>query len=166
MARIGVAVFFIAFIIAGICFADEIKGKVTSVDKAKKTLQISGVLIQAGDAWIENEQDYPLALNSIAPGNYVEVDGKFTGLSEIKARKIDRKNPECGVIKGKISSIDTEKREIIISGITIKVPVDAWIEGPNHVKIPLGLLASGYGLESKGNWTGASELTAFKVTVE
>lgn len=166
MRRIGVITFLLAFIITGVCLADRVKGKVSSVDKAKKTLQISGVTIQAADAWIENEQDYPLVLNGIAAGDYIEVDGKFSGMSEIKATKIDRKKPECGVVKGKIASIDNKKREIIISGITIKVKADTWLEGPNRVRIPFELFASGYSVECRGDWTGVSELTAFKVSVD
>jgi len=84
----------------------------------------------------------------------------------MNAKKIDRKQPECAVIKGKIASIDSVEREIIISGIKIKVPVDAWLEGPNRVKIPLELFAPGYAVECRGEWTGVSELTAFKLAVE
>jgi len=166
MRKEGVVTLCIALVIAGTCLADEIKGKVSFVDPSKNALQISGVMIQAADAWIENEADYPLALGSIALGDYLEVDGKFTGLSEITAKRIDRKKPECGVIKGKIASIDTEKREIVISGVTIKVPADAWLEGPNHVRIPIELFAPGYKVKCDGDWTKESELTAFKVAVE
>jgi len=166
MVRIGIIVLLIALAITGISLADEIKGEVGVIDTTAKTLQISGVVIQAAEAWIENEQDYPLALKDIKPGDYVEVDGKFIGLSEMKAKKIDRKKAECGAVKGRIESIDNQKRIIIISGIAIKVPADAWLEGPNRVKIPLELFAPGYKVECRGNWTGASELTAFKVSID
>jgi len=166
MKKIVAFTLLLTFVITGTCLADEIRGKVTSVDKEKKALQISGVVAQAANAWIENEQDYPLVLGAIAVGDYIEVDGKFTGLSEMKATKIDRKKPECGVVKGKITSVNNKKREIIISGITIKVSVDAWLEGPNNVKIPLRLFAPGYSVECSGDWTGVSELTAFKVSVK
>ena len=166
MKRIGMAAVFMAFVFTGVCLAGEIKGHISSIDVSKKTLQVSGVIIQAADAWIENEQDYPLAIDKLAQGDYVEVEGKFIGSSELKAGKIDRKQPECSAIKGKIASVDSAKREIIISGIKIKVPVDAWLEGPNHVRIPLELFAPGYSVKCKGEWTGTSELTAFKVTVD
>ena len=166
MMKIGVVALFIALVMTGACLADEIRGKVSSVDEAKKTLQISGVAVQAADAWIENEQDYPLALGGMTAGDYVEVSGKFTGPSEIKAKKIDRKIPECGLVRGKITSIDVKKREVVVSGVVVKVPADAWLEGPDRVKIPLELFAPGYKVECRGDWTGASELTAFKITVE
>jgi len=166
MKRISLVAVLLAFVFVGACFADEIRGKVSSVDKAKMSLQISGVVIQAKDSWIENEQDYPLALSGIISGDYIEVSGKFIGASEMKAKKIDRKKPECGVVKGKITSIDLKKRQIIISGITIKVQADTWLEGPDRVKIPLELFAPGYSVECRGDWTGVSELTAFKVSVE
>jgi len=166
MMRIGLLAFLIAFVITGVCSAYEIKGEVTAVNKAAKTLQISGVSIESSEAWIENEQDYPLTFNDIKVGNYIEVSGKFTSLSKVKANKIDRKKPECGVVQGKIALIDTKKRKIIISGITIKVPTDTWLEGPNRVKIPLELFAPGYKVQCKGDWTGDSELTAFKVSIE
>ncbi|MDD5428290.1 MAG: DUF5666 domain-containing protein [Candidatus Omnitrophica bacterium] len=166
MRRIGMAAFLIAFVFTGICLADEIKGKVSSVDKTKKTLQISGVQVLAGDAWVENEQDYPLALSDITQGNYVEINGKFIGPSEMKANKIDRKIMECAVVEGKIASLDFKKREIVISGITVKVPSSAWLEGPNRVRIPLELFAPGYSVECRGDWTGPAELTAFKVVVD
>jgi len=164
--RIGAIALLIIFVIAGACLADELRGKVSAVDKAQKTLQISGVAIQAAGAWIEQEGDYPLALEDIAAGDYIEVTGKFTGSAEIKARKIDRKKLGCGVVKGKIAAIDNQKREIMISGITIKVPVDTWLEGPNRVKIPLELFAPGYSVQCRGEWTGPSELTAFKVSID
>ena len=166
MRRIGIIAGLIVFVVMGTCLADEIRGNVSSVDKSNMTLQISGVTIETKNTWIENEQDYPLALNDIAKGDYIEVSGKFSGLSKINARKIDRKNLECGVVKGRIASIDSKKREIIISGITVKVPGDAWLEGPNRVRIPLELFAVGYSVECRGNWTGNSELTAFKIAVE
>lgn len=166
MMRIGLLAFLIAFVITGVCSAYEIKGEVTAVNKAAKTLQISGVSIESSEAWIENEQDYPLAFDSLTVGDYIEVEGKFIGLSEIKARKIDRKKPECGFVDGKIASIDTKKRKIIVNGITIKVPANAWLEGPNQVKIPIELFAPGYKVKCKGDWTGVSELTAFKVVVD
>ena len=61
MVRTGMFTFLMVFVIMGVCSAYEIKGKVTAVDKVAKTLQISGVVIEAAGAWIENEQDYPLA---------------------------------------------------------------------------------------------------------
>lgn len=166
MSKKIAVIFLMAFMITGTCLADEIRGKVSSVDSSKKELQISGVTIKAADAWIENEQDYPLALKNIASGDYVEVGGKFTGLSELRARKIDRKQPESGAIKGRITTVDTKKRELIISGIVVKIMADAWLEGPGHVRIPIDLFAPGYKVQCKGDWTGKSELTAFKVTVD
>ncbi|MFA6142259.1 MAG: DUF5666 domain-containing protein [Candidatus Omnitrophota bacterium] len=159
-------IFLMVFVAAGTCLADEIRGKVSSVDSSKKELQISGVTIKAADAWIENEQDYPLALENIVSGDYVEVDGKFTGLSEMKAQKIDRKQAESGAIKGKITAVDTKKRELAIGGIVIKITANAWLEGPGHVIIPIELFACGYKVQCKGDWTGKSELTAFKVMVD
>lgn len=166
MRKTDIVAFLLAFIFTGACSADEINGKVTSVDSSKNTLQISGVIIQTSGAWIENEQDYPLAMDKLMPGDYIEVEGRFTGLSEMTARKIDRKQPECGVVAGKITLVDFKKREIIINGITIKVPADTWLEGPSRVKIPLELFTAGYSVQCKGKWTGSSELTAFKVTVD
>ena len=159
-------VVFMAFVFTGLCLADEIAGKVSSVDSAKKMLQISGVRIQATDAWIENEQDYPLALNKLVPGDYIEIDGKFIGSSKMQATKIERTLLQCAAVKGRIASVNPQKREMIISGIKIKVPVNIWLEGPNRVKIPLELFAPGYSVNCKGNWTANSELTAFKITVE
>ena len=165
MKKICIVVLLVAFVFGGVCLADEIKGKVTSIDKSKKILEISGVIIYTADTWIEDEQDYPLTINQIEPGDYVEVDGKFIGSAELKAKKIEKKQPQCAAIDGKITSINYVKREIIINGIKIKVPVDAWLEGPNNVKIPLKLFAPGYPVDCKGGWTGHSELTAFKITV-
>ena len=166
MIRIRALVFLTVFAITGACLADEIRGKVDTVDKIGKRLKISGVIIHTAEAWIENEQDYPLALKDIANGDYIEVEGKFTGLPEIKAKKIDRKKPECGVVKGRITTVDAKKGRILISGITIKVNADTWLEGPNRVKIPLELFARGYEVQCKGNWTALYELTAFKISVE
>ena len=156
-------------LISGNSYADEIRGKVSSVDAAKKTIIISGVSVLADDAWIEDERDYPLGLEGLknmGKDAYIEVSGKFTGPSEMKAKKIDQRVPECAVIEGKIASIDAAKREIVISGITVKLKKDAWLEGPGRVKIPLELFTPGYPVECRGEWTGNSEFTAFKVEVD
>jgi len=166
MRRISAVIVFLAFVFTGVSLADEIKGKVSSINTSQKTLQISGVIIQAADAWIESELGYPLTINKLVLGDYVEVEGNFIGLSEFKARKIDRKRSDCSSIKGRMAAIDSAKREINISGIRIKVLDDAWLEGPNHVRIPLELFAPGYSVTCKGKWTETSELTAFKVTVD
>jgi len=166
MRRICIVVVFIVFVFTGVCLADGISGKITSVDKTKKTLQISGVLVQARDAWVQNDREYPVALGSLVPGDYIEVTGMFTGASEIKASNIEQDEPECGIVIGKIASIGAKKREIIINGIVIKVTAETWLEGPSHVRIPLELFAPGYSVECRGEWTGSGELTAFKVIVD
>lgn len=169
MFRTAIFALSLTLLIAGDSYADEIRGKVSSVDTAKKTVVISGVSILADDAWIEDERDYPLTLEvlkNMGKDAYIEVSGKFTGPSEMKAKKIDQRVPECAVIEGKIASIDAAKKEIVISGIIVKVKKDAWLEGPGRVKIPLELFTPGYPVECRGEWTGNSEFTAFKVAVD
>jgi len=75
--------------------------------------------------------------------------------------------PAAGfIVKGAITSLDAAKKLIDIGGIVVRVADRAWLEGPNHVKIPLTLFAPGYKVQCKGDWTGKGELTAFKVVVE
>lgn len=161
---LGMTFFILMFTV--VCGADEIRGKVTAPGGDGKSLLISGVTIQAAEAWIEDAEDYPLSLKSIAKGDFVEVDGKFVGPAKMKARKIDRRKRECDAVKGTITSIDASKKKIVISGITVKLRADAWLEGPNHVKIPLELFAPGYKVKCKGDWTGPAELTAFRMVVD
>jgi len=68
MKKLVLGMTFFILIFTVVCGADEIRGKVTSPGGDGKTLLISGVTIQAAEAWVEDIQDYPLALKTIAKG--------------------------------------------------------------------------------------------------
>jgi len=161
--RIGVVLVFIALFFTSVCVADEINGKTQVVSPKDSSITVSGVVIAAQNARIENEFDQPINLSAIAVGDYVEIDGIFTGPGQMMAMKIEKEYPKQDEIKGRIETVDTAKREMKISGITIKIPQNAWLEGHNDMRISIEQILPNYYVDCKGIWTGPLEFTASKV---
>ncbi len=153
-------------IFTSVCAADEIKGKAQMVSSKDGSITVSGIVVAAGNARIENEFDQVADISLIAVGDYVVIDGAFTGLGQMTAMRVKREYPEQDEIKGKIEVVDITKRELTISGITIKIPQNAWIEGPHNIPISIKQFMPNYYVECKGNWTGSKEFTAIKIDLD
>ncbi|MBL7157055.1 MAG: hypothetical protein ISS92_02705 [Candidatus Omnitrophica bacterium] len=69
-------------------------------------------------------------------------------------------------IKGRIESVSAADNKLTISGVTINVSPNAWVEGHNDMQISIRELAVGNYIECKGNWSGSAEFTANKVELE
>lgn len=84
-------VYFIVMLllVSGLCVADEITGKITSVDTKNGTIEISGVKIITKDARIEGEDDRVITLKDLTVGLYVECNGIWTESKEFLASKIE-----------------------------------------------------------------------------
>lgn len=164
--RLELVLVSILLIFTSVCAADEIKGKTQVVSPKDSSVTVSGVFIAAGNARIENEFDQPINLSAIAVGDYVEIDGAFTGPGQMMAIKIEKEYPKQDEIKGMIETVDTAKRELKISGIMIKITQNAWLEGPNDTPIAIEQLMPNYYVECKGNWTAPKEFTAIKVDLD
>lgn len=164
--RIGVVSVFILLLFASACAADEINGKTQVVSPKDSSITVSGVVIAAQNARIENEFDQPINLSAIAIGDYVEIDGVFTGLGQMMAMQIDKEYPKQDEIKGRIETIDTAKREMKISGITIKISQDAWLEGHDDMRISIEQILPNYYVDCTGIWTGPLAFTANKLDLD
>ena len=164
--RIGVVLVFISLFFTSVCAADEINGKIQVVSPKDSSITVSGVVIAAQNARIENEFDQLINLSAIVVGDYVEIDGTFTGPGQMMAMKIEKEYPKQDEIKGRIETVDTAKREMKISGITIKIPQNAWLEGHHDTRISIEQILPSYYVECKGIWTGPLEFTASKVELD
>jgi len=159
----GLILVSLLLIFISVCAADEIRGKVGSVSVSDNSIIVSGVHISAQNARIENEFDQPINLAAIVAGDYVDVDGAFTGPGQMMAMKVEKEYPKYDEINGRVDKVDPAKRELTISGITIKVPQDAWLEGHNDMRISIEQILPNYYVECDGNWTALLEFTASKV---
>jgi len=152
--------------VASICLADEVKGKITAVDAAGGTLEISGIRIAAQAALIEGSMDERIELAALKVGDYVEVDGFFTEPGRLSARKVEKEPVGPDKVKGTINRVDAVGRQLLIGGVTVKVPVTALIEGEEDVRIPIQQLRANSIVECEGTFTGPMELTAVKVETD
>ncbi|NQT22703.1 MAG: hypothetical protein HQ579_04595, partial [Candidatus Omnitrophica bacterium] len=126
----------------------------------------SGVKIAVQSARIENDNDMPITLNAIAVGDYLEIEGSFTGPGQMMAMKIEKQYPEQDEIKGRIESLNAADNKLIISGITVNISQDAWLEGHDDMRISIAQLAVGSYIECKGSWSGPAEFTANKIELD
>ena len=154
------------FALTGACFADEINGKVQAVDINANIITISGIKISAQHARLENEADMPIILSAIKVGDFLEVEGAFTGNGLMTAMKIEKDYPGNDKIKGKIDKIDYNTREMIIAGVKIKVPQEARLEGPDDMIFQFAQFVPSSYVECKGGWTGPLEFHAIEVEID
>jgi len=145
---------------------DEIKGKITSLDAAAGTLEISGVKIIAKNAKVEGMLGRIRSLADLKVGDGVDVEGTFSGPAEMTAREVEKKAVATDEVKGALAAVDTAARTLTISGITVKVTENTRLEGEEGVGITFAQITVGTRAECEGKWTGAKELTASKVDVD
>ena len=146
--------------------ADDIQGKITAIDIEGRTIEISGVKIIAKNAKIENLNDTICTLADLKVGDSVDVDGIFSGPGEMTATKIEQEGVVQDQIEGSLEAVDSAARTLTISGIKVKVPAGAFLEGKKDMPITLEQLTIGTRVECEGTWTGSRELTASKVEVD
>jgi hypothetical protein len=156
-----------ALVALSVAYADdEIKGEVTALDSAAGILEISGVKINAKDAVVKNVMDKHCALTDLKVGDSVDIEGTFSGPAEMTAREIEKELMVTDEVKGTLAAVDAAARTLTISGITVKVPQSARLEGDEDVAIQFGQITAGTHAECEGKWTGSKELTASKIDVD
>ena len=146
--------------------ADEIKGRIQAVNGAGNAIEISGVRIVAQNARIENEMDQPIPLTALVVGDYVEVDGYLNAPGQMTAMKIEKDYSGYDEIKGRAEKVDLTNREIFISGVKVKVPQGAYLEGYGDMIITLEQIPVSAYIDCKGSWTGPKEFTANKIDLD
>lgn len=92
----------------GTVSADELKGKITSIDQARKIINISGVHINVSKAKIQDKSNKIIPLAAMAAGDFIEVTGVFTGGGNMTASKVEKESREKNEIKGRIEKTDEE----------------------------------------------------------
>ena len=153
------------FIFTATCNADEIIGSVREVSAVENTINISGVVVLVQKARIENEFDQLINLSGIAAGDYVSVEGAFAGHAQMRAMKIERRYPEQDKIKGRIESVNAAARELVIGGITIDVPENAWLVDAVGSGIRMDKIKPNYYAECTGTWAGEASFTANRINL-
>lgn len=145
------------------CSADEIKGKVASVDVNTNTFNISGVTVIASGSQIKNRDGKHIPFSAIAAGDYLEVEGSFTGASQITAEMIEKDFAEEDYVSGRIESFNVAQKTVDISGITIKVSQDVWNEDCYDIPTPVQQFDTGNYIACNGKWSGMAEFIATSV---
>ena len=145
------------------CNADEIKGRVNSVNINARTINISGVTVIASKARIKNNDGKPMPFDSIEVGNYLEIAGSFTGPGQITAEVIERDLAAEDYISGTIKSFDIDHQTVDIGGVTIKIPKDAWKKESYDIVMPLPHIDMGNYIACDGKWSGPTKFMALSV---
>lgn len=144
----------------------EIKGKITAINAANGTLEISGVTVNAKNAAVKSKTDAPCSLTDLKAGDSVEVDGAFTGPGEVAASEIEQEWSARDQVKGVVAAVDPKSRTLTIHGIMVKVAEGARLEGRDDIPITFAQLTVGARVECEGAWTGKRELSASKAELD
>ena len=144
---------------------DELSGRITAIDPAKETLEISGVTIDAKGADIQGLL-FSRSLSKYKVGEMARIEGRFSGPREMKATKVEKKIFEHFEIEAVLDEVDARARTLKISGITVKVPEGVKIEDIDGKRTTLDKLANGQKVEVEGEWSGPAEFTAAKVEMK
>lgn len=158
---IGLAV----ILLAAAAHAEErIDGKITAIDAAKGTIDISGVTVNAKDAraW---DLIFPTSLSHLRAGWGMEAVGKFTGPRQFTATSVVAKYFRHYEINAKLDAVDAQARTLTISGITVKLLPDCTIEDEAGHTTTLDKLPVGRMIEVEGNWTGPGEFSIYSIEV-
>lgn len=143
---------------------ERIDGKITAIDAAKGTIDVSGVTVIAKDAKVW-DLIFPSRLSRLRVGWGIEAVGKFTGPRELTANMIVAKYIRHYEINAKLDAVDAQARTLTISGITVKVPADCKIEDEKGNTTTIDKLPIGPTVEIEGNWTGPAEFTCYSIEV-
>src|SRR5688572_25833340 len=93
--------------------------------------------------------------DAAADGQRVEVKGRLTSGMWIEARRIRLLDAGTGTkIEGAVLSIDTKRRRLEISGLTVVLAADAVIERDGTSSGSVGAVQVGDVVEAKGKWNG------------
>lgn len=167
MKRVLLMMMVVLFLCAVIvCDADEIKGRVTAIDVGSEIIDISGVKISVRNADIVDGNDVPITLTALVAGDYLEVEGSFTGAGQMAAMDVEKKASKQDEVKGRIESVDVTGKKLVINGITVEIQHNAIIEGHDDALILIDKLAAGNFVECKGNWSGPVKFSANKVELD
>ncbi|MCX6355352.1 MAG: DUF5666 domain-containing protein [Candidatus Aureabacteria bacterium] len=146
---------------------DDLEGKITAIDAKAGIVEISGVKMLAKNAEIVGPNESKLTIIDLKVGDYVDGDGNFSGKAEFTATRIEREADIIDQIEGKLTAVDSEKRTLTISGVTIKVPEGILIMKKRESDLPIKIyeLTIGDRAHCEGKWTGPKELTARTIRV-
>ena len=157
---------FLFTILAVTCDADEIKGRITAVDTNAGIIDISGVKVTVQAARMEDENDMPMTFDALSAGDYLEIEGFFSGPCQMMAVKIERDYQEQDEIKGRIESVDAANNKLVISGVTVTISEAASLEGRDDMQISVSQLNVGDYIECDGSWNGTAEFLASKLELD
>lgn len=149
---------------AGAHAGERIDGKITAIDAAKASIDVSGVTVIAKDAKVW-DLIFPSGLSHLKVGWGIEAEGSFTGPREFTANKLVAKYIRHYEINAKLDAVDAQARTLTISGITVKVPADCKIEDDAENTTTIEKLPIGRMIEVEGNWTGPAEFTIYSIEV-
>lgn len=165
-AKIVLAIISILLVFVAVSYADEIKGNITAIDNEDNIIHIAGVKIAVRNALIENESNDQINFSGLAIGNYVDVEGSFTDTAKMAADTITVKHGGSAGVKGPIESIDSNAREISISGIKIQISDQTQLQDRNYTDVTLDRFNPNDYVECDGSWIGPLKLAADKVKMD
>lgn len=144
---------------------DDLSGRITAIDPAARTLEISCVKVMAKDAKVKGLL-MRSSLERLKVGDNVSIEGAFSGPRQFVAKKIEKKLSLSDEIEAKVDMVSVRDGTIEISGITIKVPASTIIEDENNEPITLYRIVKGEEVKVKGSWTGPCVFTADSVELQ
>jgi hypothetical protein len=111
----------------------QIKGVITEVNHAARTMTISGVKVVANpDAVIEDPADAPMEFSKFAVGRRGKAEGEFKN-GVLHANELSLKETKPGKenevgITGQISSVDRAAETFVVLGLSVMVTPQTMVE--------------------------------------
>lgn len=142
---------------ADITYKDNLEGPIYSISgTTTKTAVILGqTVIMDSQTAIEPAGTL---LNSLAPGDFVEVSGLVDDTGSIRATYVEVKTPGVMEVKGTIKSLDTTAKTFQINALTVNY---------SSATLSTGVPANGQYVEVKGTSSdGGVTLTATEVDID
>jgi hypothetical protein len=103
-----------------VAFNSDVRGPVTAIDIANKTLTVLGQTVRVADDTLLDEALQPAEISSLQPGASVQVSGFANAAEELVASRIDLPAANSDLrVRGKVKSLDVGARTFRVNALTV-----------------------------------------------
>lgn len=128
----------------------EVRGTIGAVNPGATVIGVLGTPVHIGPGTEIENDDGPIPASALATGQFVEVDGTWTG-TQLNADRIRVEDPDESKVKGVINAINLAERRVRIDGVDVQVTPQTQFRFQGQA-VPFESFAVGQRAEATGNW--------------
>ena len=103
-----------------VAFNSDVRGPLTQIDVANKTLTVLGQTVRVADDTLLDETVQPQEISSLQPGTSVQISGFANAIDELVASRIDLPVANSDLrVRGKVKSLDVGARTFRVNALTV-----------------------------------------------